>query len=52
LESELSVTHGLYHDEFGAEEMATEIIEWWNSSSCLQLAKKILSQKIRIRIAG
>jgi len=32
LESELSVTHGLYHDEFGAEEMATEIIEWWNSS--------------------
>jgi len=32
LESELSVTYGLYHDEFSAEEMTTEITEWWNSS--------------------
>jgi hypothetical protein len=33
LESELSVTYGLYHDEFGAEEMATEVMEWWNSKN-------------------
>lgn len=32
LESELSVTYGLYHDEFSAEEMTTEIMEWWNST--------------------
>ncbi|PQJ79448.1 hypothetical protein [Polaribacter porphyrae] len=37
LESELSVTYGLYHNEFGADEMASEIIEWWN----LKLAEKI-----------
>ena len=37
LESELSVTYGLYHDEFGADEMASEIIEWWN----LKLAERI-----------
>ena len=32
LESELSATYGLYHDEFSAEEMTTEIMEWWNST--------------------
>ena len=37
LESELSVTYGLYHDEFKADEMATELIEWWN----FKLADKI-----------
>lgn len=37
LESELSVTYGLYHDEFEADEMASEIIEWWN----LKLVKRI-----------
>lgn len=30
LESELSITYGLYCDELSAEEMASEIIEWWN----------------------
>ena len=32
LESELSVTYGLYHNEFSAEEMTTEIMDWWNST--------------------
>lgn len=30
LESELSGTYELYHDEFSAGEMASEIIKWWN----------------------
>jgi hypothetical protein len=29
--------YGLYQDEFGADEMASEIIEWWN----LKLAERI-----------
>jgi hypothetical protein len=37
LESELSVTYGLYIDEFDADKMASEIIEWWN----LKLAERI-----------
>lgn len=31
LKSELIVTYGLYNDEFSSLDMATEIIEWWNS---------------------
>lgn len=30
LKSELTVTYGLYNDEFSANEMATEIIDWWS----------------------
>lgn len=30
LESELTVTYGLYDDETDASEMSSEIIEWWN----------------------
>ena len=35
LESELSVTFGLYHDEFSAEKMTSEIMEWWNKTDKL-----------------
>ncbi|PTX60104.1 hypothetical protein C8N46_107110 [Kordia periserrulae] len=34
LESELSITYGLYIDEFEADEIASEIIEWWNFKTC------------------
>ncbi len=30
LESELSATYGLYDNEFSADEIASEVIEWWN----------------------
>lgn len=35
LESELSMTYGLYHDEFGADEMTNEIMEWWSKTDKL-----------------
>lgn len=35
LASELSATYGLYYDEFDAEEMTAEIMEWWNSKDKL-----------------
>ncbi len=37
LGSELSVTYGLYHDEFSADEMTTEIMEWWNNTDKLSI---------------
>ncbi len=35
LKSELSVTYGLFNDEFNAEEMALEIMEWWKQTEKL-----------------
>ncbi|CAL2107598.1 conserved hypothetical protein [Tenacibaculum sp. 190524A02b] len=33
LKSELSTTYGFYKDEFEAEEIATEIMQWWSSTN-------------------
>lgn len=30
LESELCVTYGLYNSEFDSEQLAKEVITWWN----------------------
>ncbi len=33
IEFELGAKYGLYIDEFNSEEIATDIMDWWNSSS-------------------
>lgn len=35
LSSELTATFGLYSDEFEARELASEVVQWWNSTDKL-----------------